>query len=332
MSRFILRALPLAALVAFLPVSNALAHCIVGARFFPAMLATDDPCVADEMSLPTVQYNSANPAGREHDVEADFSKRITENFGITVAATWTRVSPSADPTSGSPVGYGFQNVVTTAQFQLLKDAPRELALLAGVIFNWGNSGAAGVGAVSWGTITPTGYFGKGFGDLPDSAGFLRAFAVTGQVGYEMPTTSLDLVSGNTVPQNLVWGTSLQFSMPYLRSSVIDLGLPDFINHLIPIFESQFVAPVQNHSGTGFVITGTFNPGVIWVGNYFQVGVEAIVPANRASGTSIGAIAQLHLYLDDMFPRGIGRPLLGNAAPPMLPFGNASTPGRPPFGN
>jgi hypothetical protein len=49
------------------------------------MLATDDPCVADEMSIPTVQWNSANPAGREHDIEADFSKRITEDFGITDA-------------------------------------------------------------------------------------------------------------------------------------------------------------------------------------------------------------------------------------------------------
>ena len=104
MSRRILRALSLAMLIASLPLSNALAHCIVGGRFFPAMLATDDPCVADEMSLPTVQYNSANPSGREHDVEADFSKRITESFGITVASTWTRVSPPADAaTSASAV-------------------------------------------------------------------------------------------------------------------------------------------------------------------------------------------------------------------------------------
>src|SRR6202163_4282022 len=133
MSRSMQCALALATLTC-LPLSDAFAHCIVGARFFPAMLATDDACVADEMSLPTVQYNSANPSGREHDVGADFAKRITENFGVTVSTTWTRVSPSADPTSGSPVGYGFQNVVTTAQFQLQKDAPRELALLAGVIF------------------------------------------------------------------------------------------------------------------------------------------------------------------------------------------------------
>jgi hypothetical protein len=312
MSRLILRALAL--LVVFFPVSNAVAHCIVGGRFFPATLVTDDPCVADEMSLPTVQWNSANPSGREHDVEADFAKRITENFGITVASTWTRVSPPADAGTLGPSAYGFQNLVTTAQFQLLKDPQRELALLAGVIFDWGNSGAAGVGATPWSTITPTGYFGKGFGDLPDSAGFLRAFAVTGQIGYQIPTTSLDLVSGNPVPQNVLWGTSLQFSMPYLKSNVVDLGLPDFINHLIPIVEAQFAAPVANNIGNPFITTGTVNPGVIWVGSYFQVGIEAIIPINRYSGTSIGAIGQLHFYLDDIFPSTIGQPLLGASTP------------------
>jgi hypothetical protein len=278
------------------------------------MLATDDPCVADEMSLPTLQYNSANPSGREHDVEADFSKRITEDFGISVASTWTRVGPPADAGTMGPVAYGFQNLETTAQFQLLKDAPHEVALLAGLIVELGNTGAAGVGAASWSTITPTFYFGKGFGDLPDRAGFVRAFAVTGQVGYQIPTTSFDLVSGNPVPQNLLWGTSLQFSMPYLKSNVVDLGLPDFINHLIPIVEAQFTAPVANNFGNDFVITGTVNPGVIWVGSYYQVGLEAVVPINRSSGTSIGAIAQLHFYLDDIFPNTLGQPLLGSSAP------------------
>jgi hypothetical protein len=314
MSRHILRALSLAMLIASLPLSNALAHCIVGGRFFPAMLATDDPCVADEMSFPTVSYNSANPAGRENDIEADFSKRITENFGITVASTWTWVSPPANAGTAGPIGYGFQNLVTTPQFQLWKNAQHEVALLAGVIFSWGNSGAAGVGAFPWSTITPTFYFGKGWGDLPDSAGFLRAFAVTGQVGYEIPTTSFDLVSGNFIPQNLVWGNSLQFSMPYLKSNVIDLGLPDFINHLIPIVEAQFAAPVANNFGNPSVTIGTVNPGVIWVGSYYQVGVEAIVPINKSSGTVVGAIAQLHLYLDDIFPNSIGQPLLGTSTP------------------
>ena len=53
------------------------------------------------------------------------------------------------------------------------------------------------------------------------------------------------------------------------------------------------------------------------GNYFQVGVEAIVPINRQSGANIGVIAQVHIYLDDLFPRSIGKPL----------FGGSTTPGR-----
>jgi hypothetical protein len=103
--------------------------------------------------------------------------------------------------------------------------------------------------------------------------------------------------------------------------VIDLELPDFINHLIPIVEAQFLSPVENNAGNPWITTGTVNPGVIWVGSYFQVGVEAIIPINRASGTNIGAIAQLHFYLDDIFPNSIGRPLIGNAPPPQKPFGD-----------
>lgn len=53
---FSVRAAMLAALVAVATstlASQAFAHCFVGARFFPATLATDDPCVADELALPT---------------------------------------------------------------------------------------------------------------------------------------------------------------------------------------------------------------------------------------------------------------------------------------
>ena len=34
--------------------SPAIAHCIVGNRFFPATLIVDDPCVNDELSIPTI--------------------------------------------------------------------------------------------------------------------------------------------------------------------------------------------------------------------------------------------------------------------------------------
>jgi hypothetical protein len=77
--------------------------------------------------------------------------------------------------------------------------------------------------------------------------------------------------------------------PYLKSSVIDLGLPDFINHLVPLVEVQFTTPVADNFGNSFVTTGTIQPGVIWVGNYFQVGVEAVVPVNGQSGRKHGRL-------------------------------------------
>ncbi len=110
-------------------------------------------------------------------------------------------------------------------------------------------------------------------------------------------------------------------MPYLKSSVVDLGLPDFIDHLIPLVEANLQTPVANTLTSGTLTTGTINPGVIWVGNYFQVGVEALIPINRQSGSNVGVIAQLHLYLDDIDPRGIGRPLFGGAVQPASPFKN-----------
>ena len=51
-----LSALALAPFIALLTVSHAFAHCFVGARFLPATLAIDDPCVADEISFPTVAW------------------------------------------------------------------------------------------------------------------------------------------------------------------------------------------------------------------------------------------------------------------------------------
>ena len=56
MFRVLLRAAAPACLATLAFASNAEAHCFVGQRFLPATLATDDPCVADEMSIPTVSW------------------------------------------------------------------------------------------------------------------------------------------------------------------------------------------------------------------------------------------------------------------------------------
>jgi hypothetical protein len=306
------RAYALALVFVALSVSDAFAHCFVGARFFPATLAIDDPCVADELSLPTVSWLKTGdmPPASEWDISAELSKRITEDFGISIGDTWTQIRQP-----GSPTLAGFSDLETTLQYQLLKNSDHELALLLGLIVDWGGTGAidSGIGT-PYSLFTPTFYFGKGLGDLPDEAGWLRAFAVTGQVGYQIPTTSFEIMQNAFIPQVLVYGASIQYSMPYLKSEIQDYQLPDFINHLIPIVEAQFQTPVANNFGNSFVTTGTINPGVIWVGSYFQVGLEAQVPVNHASGSGVGFLGQLHLYLDDMFPSTIGQPLLGGSNP------------------
>ena len=74
MSRYMSLSFALASLIALASSSNASAHCFVGARFFPATLAIDDPCVADELSLPTVAWSKTAdmPPGIEWDISGDF--------------------------------------------------------------------------------------------------------------------------------------------------------------------------------------------------------------------------------------------------------------------
>ena len=52
-----------------------------------------------------------------------------------------------------------------------------------------------------------------------------------------------------------------------------------------------------------------NPGLSYVAVTWQVAAEAIIPLNGAAGRSLGARAQLLLFLDDLIPSPFGRPLL-----------------------
>jgi hypothetical protein len=316
--------------IMLVPFGEGLAHEIVGNRFFPATLGIDDPGVNDEMSLPTVDSfkTGDNPPVRQRDISAEFSKRITEDFAISFGSTYTFLGPM-DPTAAG--ANGFQNLDTTFKYRIFKNPEHEFVMSVGLSVEWGGTGAESVGAESFNHYRPNIYFGKGFGDLPDTLSWVRPLAITGQVGYSIParnsttTFGIDPVTGDPTtdtqfnPRVLNWGGTLQYSMPYLKSAVVDLGLPDFINHLIPLVEATLQTPVANTLTSGTLTTGTINPGVIWVGNTFQVGIEALIPINRQSGTNVGVIAQLHLYLDDIDPRGIGKPIFGGPVQPASPF-------------
>ncbi len=54
------------------------------------------------------------------------------------------------------------------------------------------------------------------------------------------------------------------------------------------------------------------PGLSYAGAGWEFAIEGLVPASRATGRGVGAIAQFHLSLDFVAPETIGRPLF--AAP------------------
>jgi hypothetical protein len=78
---------------------------------------------------------------------------------------------------------------------------------------------------------------------------------------------------------------------------------------VPLVELAWSSPAPKPSN--LCIQLVFAPGVIYSANSYQIGVEAIIPANRASGRNIGVIAQVHLFFDDLFPNSLGKPLISH---------------------
>jgi hypothetical protein len=292
------------------------AHCIIGNRFFPATITVDDPCVADELSLPTIAgfKNGDEPSADELDIAGEYSKTITPNFGISFEEAWIHLR-----TPGEGSVSGFDNLGTSFKYQFVRDAARELAVSVSLDADWGGTGAKAIDAEPFTTLTPTLFLGKGLGFMQTP--ILRPFAITAQVGYAIPTKSstrtpdeeTGLIDTTPNPRSIVWGGTLQYSMPYLKASVRDFGLPGFINHLIPLVELNLTSEVSNFDGEERT-TGTVNPGILYIADKFQLGAEAIVPINRASGDDVGVVGQLHFYLDDIFPHSLGKPIFGGNAP------------------
>ena len=284
-------------------------HAVCGDRIFPATLAIDDPGVGDELALPTVTWVPQNSTGsQELTTTFTYSKTIFPYFALSVAD---------GPTWQNPGGYGWFPLVTEGKWNFFCFPEHEFMGSVGFVVTWNGTGT-GTQVTSTNSYSPVLNVGKGFGDLPTSLNILRPFAVTAAITSITPGQAV--TNGVQNATTFGFGLTLQYSLPYYNEQVGEIG-NGFFKHLIPIVETQLSTPVKNNFGMPFITTGTINPGAIWVGDYFQVGVEAIVPVNRFSGHNVGVIGQLHLYLDDMFPTTIGQPLLGPRGPaPQLPFG------------
>jgi hypothetical protein len=207
--------------------------------------------------------------------------------------------------------------IFTVKGEVYRNDLHETLVSAGLTWGIGHSGAQGVGANAPDFIAPGIFFGKGFGDLPASLAWLRPFGITGALTLEHPMTGtsinsgIDLVTGQLGPMltrnvdTLHWGFALEFSTLYLTDRFTPGKLPkeEPLNQLVPLVEFSFVSP------RGEKTAATMNPGLSYVAVTWQVAAEAIVPLNSEAGRSVGARAQLLLFLDDLIPSLFGKPLL-----------------------
>ncbi len=295
---------------------SAHAHGIAGNRFFPGTLSFDDPAVADEAILPNfASFKSPVAGGNVVDNRFDWSffRLLTPTLGFDVDGAWVHRNWGNALRSGSDVtSLGLKGLV-------YRNDLHEMLVAARLGWGIGHSGAQGISANAPDLLQPGIFFGKGFGDLPDGLAWLRPFAITGAVTLDHPMTGssinfgIDPQSGQLGPMLtrnvdiLHWGFAVEFSTLYLTSRFTPGKLPkdEPLNQLVPLVEFSFDSP------RGEKTVATMNPGLSYVAVSWQLAAEAIVPLNSEAGRSIGARAQLLLFLDEVLPSLFGKPLLSD---------------------
>jgi hypothetical protein len=284
------------------------AHGFEGDRFFPPTIQTDDPFATDELSVGAQVFNNpgggGDPKTREIDIGSEFDKEIFPKFALGISDTYVNLEPQAHQ---GPAQDGFDNIELSAKYQLWEVPEHEFILSLGCLADIGGTGSHTLDD-SFTTYTPTVYFGKGFGDLPDCLKYAKPLALTGTVGVSIPGESSN-PDGSFNSDTLQWGFALEYSLLYLQQHVEDIGLPKPLSEMVPLVEFSNSTPFDR---SGETTTGTINPGVLWEQPDFQVGAEAVIPVNSHTGPNVGAVIQVQIYIDDIFPKIFGHPIFGSS--------------------
>jgi hypothetical protein len=307
----------------------------VGDRYFPSTLATTVPTAADFYNPPyfvKLPDTATTPSTREFDIPTTYSRLVTKDWAVFFTETFRVIE---DATRGTRSG--FDNLVIGTQYQLYTNPEHQFVVTVGGTAAIGGTGAPGI-ASTFSTLTPTVYIGKGFGDLPDSAAWLRPLTISATAAVAVPTDGSTLTSTSLGSVNLPLETGAFNSLTTLPTGSTTLAAT--VNPKIlqlgfaleySLVTNEYTGP--NRTGTrypqGWVplvefttstplngplagrTTGTVNPGVIWVSRYLQVAAEAIIPMDAHSGRDIGARLQAHLYLPAIFPDFYAKPVFGN---------------------
>ena len=173
-------------LTLLLSAQSAQAHGIAGNRYFDGTLTFDDPAVANEAILPFFAHADFPAQGSnvsENRINWAFARLLTPTLAFSVDSGWLH--------QNWPVGHtsGFDKTNVGLKYEAYRDNRHEALISVGLAWGIAHSGAVAVGADAPNTIQPSIFFGKGFGDLPDSLSWLQPFAITGTLVDELPVGS-----------------------------------------------------------------------------------------------------------------------------------------------
>jgi len=281
---------------------NAFAHAVAGARLFVNTDLIDDPGVGDEANLPLISLQSPDGKSWVTDANFEYDKTITPSLAFGIGTDWDFIARDMMDNGKTHAGFGDPYVQLKYRWIVLPE--HEFISSVEVTQAFGRAGTVGFES-GYNTTTLSGFFGKGFGDIPWDP--IRPFALTGELDYNIPDTG-PMAGG--APTSWSGGLTLQYSIQYLQSQVKDYGLPPIIGNLTPLIELGWTSPAGSSVVAGISQPTTYllGTGAVWTGRYYSISAEMLWPLNGAAGHNIGAIAQFHLYFDDIFPNTLGKPI------------------------
>lgn len=276
------------------PAPQAFAYSAAGDRVFVATALLPQIAPSDQFyfwawtwSLPG---GGPGAADRAINLGGAFEKTLSERLSIHVENSWFRFNRIQ-----AGALHGFVNLETELKYLLVNDHDREFLLTLGLNREWGGTGATLL-AFRKGATTPRVYFGKGLGDL--DIGYLRPLALSGFAGYQASDAT-------PRPDFIQAGFVVEYSIPYLRSKVQGVDLPDLLRAATPMTEVLTTIPAGRSFGARTVTVVA--PGVNFAGDGWEFILSALLPTTRNARP--GVRAQFHIALDFLFPDTIGRPLL-----------------------
>lgn len=287
--------------------NEARSHGVLGTRFFPSTLTIEDPFANDELSLLggfiEEPGEAGEPSARVVGLEVEYAKTILPRVALSIGDEFSFVDPR-----GGKTKRGTGNLELGVKIQSYTNDSTETVLSTSLGITIGKTGDTDLEADDFSTLSPALLLGQGFGGLPDSAGFLRPLALVGLLELDIPVEAASHVDGERERHSITtgWGFAILYDLHYLQTSVRDMKIRAPFNRIVPLVE--VAGETCLHRGCSGDTTGYVSPGLIWIGRKFQLGAEARIPINDRTGDDVGVLLQVHLYLDDLFPDSLGRPL------------------------